>query len=114
EPVVFGYVIRHSTDVFFQLGDQLALSIANDYAVGCRPRIPARGAIDIGSMSGRSDLRLRRRFRKERCAGRTRRFWAGWHQEWWEAEEAARSDPLAGSGKGIGSRVYKIKPQDSQ
>jgi hypothetical protein len=103
QPIVFGDVVGHAADVFLQLGDDFATSIADGHAVSSRPGIAARGAVNVCAISRSSRLGLRRSLAEE--AFSTRSWRAARHQEFVEAVEDMPVEPTAGLAIGIGSRV---------
>src|ERR1700730_536027 len=97
--------------------------MANFYAVGCGPGIPAGAAVDVGAVGGSCDCRSIRGIRLGGHIGEEPAFTiSGWAICWWaleghdelEREEAAVPEPVPGLGTGIGSSEYRIKPQLSQ
>src|SRR4029077_16618244 len=71
QAVVFGDVVGHAADVFFQLGDDFTFWVANHHAVSGRAGIAARAAVDIGTISGGRGFCFRRSVGEEACgAGR--------------------------------------------
>src|SRR5260370_29040020 len=87
--------------------------MGNYHAVGSRPGISARAAVDIGAI--RCDGRRRctgRGIGEEARAARSGRTLK--HQEELDAEEAALPELFSGLGAGMGSRLYKIKAQLSE
>src|SRR5258708_19626496 len=85
QPVVFGDVVGHAADVFLQLGDDFAPSIADDYAVGSRPGIAARAAVNVCAM--RRPSRLGFSGTRAEQAFSTGRWPAAPHQQFVEATE---------------------------
>ncbi len=103
QAVIFGDVVGHAPDVFLQLGDDFAASVADDYAVRCRSGITARAAVNVCAIRGGSRLGLRGGIAKKAFSmgsWRTAR-----HQEFVEAAEDVFAEPTAGFATGIGSRV---------
>ena len=103
QAVIFGDVVGHAADVFFQLGDGFAAPIANHDAVSGGPGITARATVNIRAMRCRSRLGLC-------CSVAEQIFSTGsWraarHQEFVEAAEDVFSEPAAEFATGIGSKV---------
>src|ERR1700687_673139 len=102
QSIVFGDVVGHTADVFFQLGDDFAARVANYHSVGSRSGIAARSAVDIGAIGGGDGLHLRRRISEQSgAAGSWRAFD---HQEDVDADDTL-PEPAAEFGAGMGSRV---------
>ncbi len=71
QAVVFGDVVGHAADIFFQPGDDVAFGVANDHAVGGGARIAAGATVDVGAISGGDGFRFGRSVSEEsRGAGR--------------------------------------------
>src|SRR6266404_4913173 len=103
QAVIFGDIIGHAADVFFQLGDDFAPSIANDYAVSGRPGIAARAAVNVRAMRRRGRLGLRRSIAEQIFS--TGSWRSARHQEFVEATEVEFAEPAAEFATGIGSSV---------
>ncbi len=59
QSIVFGDVVGHAANVFFQLGYDFAFRVADDDAVGGWAWIATGAAVDVGAVGGGDRLRLR-------------------------------------------------------
>jgi hypothetical protein len=89
--VIFRDVVREAPDVLLEFRDGGAVRIANQDAVGRRPRIAAGSAVNVQTVcGGSSGLRLGRRFAEEALSFGSGR--AARHQAM-DAGEAAFAEP---------------------
>src|SRR5205809_181123 len=97
---------------FLLLGDDFPSPVADHHAVSSRSGVAARAAVNIRAMHRGSRLGLRRSVSEQIFS--TGSWRAARHQEFVDAAEEVFAEPAAEFATGMGSRVYRMRPQLSQ
>src|SRR5439155_22785394 len=103
QSVIFGDVVGHAANIFFQLGDDFAAPIAYHHAVRSGPGIAARAAVNVRAMRRCGRLGLRGRVGEQIFSAGSWR--SARHQEFVEAAEDVFAEPTSEFATGIGSKV---------